>query len=194
MAMRSRERLLTAINRGVPDRLPVTTHHLMSFFLNKSMGGMSNQAFFEHFGLDAIHWIVPHRPDTAGGEYYDPDQGEPGFLESRRIASDQWRVKSECMADPHYATTRYRFVTPRGELTMVLQANEHTSWVVEHLIKEKGTLSLSPTMRPHPNVTLTVSTRKPRHSANEGWCAGIFAALMFLDSRAHGKMPLAWSA
>jgi hypothetical protein len=31
--MTSRERLLTALSRGVPDRLPVTTHHLMPTFL-----------------------------------------------------------------------------------------------------------------------------------------------------------------
>lgn len=142
MVMTSKERLLTAINRGVPDRLPVTTHHLMSYFLNKYMGGISNQEFFEHFSLDAIHWTVPHRPDTSIGEFYDPDQGTLGFLESRRIASDQWRVERESIPDPRYETIRYRFVTPGGELTMVLQSNEYTSWVAEHLIKEKKDVDL----------------------------------------------------
>lgn len=142
MALNSRERLLRAIKRGVPDRLPVTTHHLMTDFLEKSMGGASNQAFFETFGLDAIHWTVPHKPDSSNGEYYDPDQGEPGFLESRRVANDQWRIKSERVTDPEYETTRYRFITPKGELTTVLQANEYTSWVAEHLIKEKRDIEI----------------------------------------------------
>ena len=66
MAMTSKQRLVTALERGTADRLPVTTHHLMPYFLDKYMGGMSNQACFEHFGLDPITWTVPHRPDTRG--------------------------------------------------------------------------------------------------------------------------------
>jgi hypothetical protein len=31
--MNSKERLLKALNREVPDRLPVTTHHVMPSFL-----------------------------------------------------------------------------------------------------------------------------------------------------------------
>ena len=63
MTMTPKQRLVTALERGVADRLPVTTHHLMPYFLDKYMGGMSNQACFEHFGLDPITWTVPHRPD-----------------------------------------------------------------------------------------------------------------------------------
>jgi uroporphyrinogen decarboxylase len=142
MAMTSKRRLVTALERGVADRLPVTTHHLMPYFLDKYMGGMSNQACFEHFGLDPIVWAVPHRPDTAAGEYFDPQQGAIGFLESRRISSDSWRVEWEDVPRQAYATTRYRFVTPKGALTLVLQSNEHTTWVVEHPIKEKRDIEL----------------------------------------------------
>jgi uroporphyrinogen decarboxylase len=142
MAMTSKQRLVTALERGTADRLPVTTHHLMPYFLDKYMGGMSNQACFEHFGLDPIVWAVPHRPDTAVGEYFDPQQGAIGFLESRRISSDSWRVEWEDVPGQAYATTRYRFVTPKGALTLVLQSNEHTAWVVEHPIKEKRDIEL----------------------------------------------------
>ena len=68
MTMTAKQRLVTALERGVADRLPVTTHHLMPYFLDKYMGGMSNQACFEHFGLDPITWTVPHRPDTRAQE------------------------------------------------------------------------------------------------------------------------------
>jgi hypothetical protein len=142
MAMTSKERMVTAITGGIPDRLPVTTHHLMPYFLNKYMGGMSAQEFFDHFGMDAIHWTVPHRPDPASGEYSDPLQGALDFLESRRVSTDQWRVEYEDIPHPKYKTTRYCFVTPKGILTMTLQTNEHTSWVVEHLIKEKKDIDL----------------------------------------------------
>ena len=69
-------------------------------------------------------------------------QGAIGFLESRRISSDSWRVEWEDVPGQAYATTRYRFVTPKGVLTMLLQSNEHTAWVVEHPIKEKRDIEL----------------------------------------------------
>jgi uroporphyrinogen decarboxylase len=126
----------------MPDRLPVTTHHLMDFFLKKSMGGGDSRAFFDRFGLDAIQWIVAHRPEPSRGEYADPVQGELGFLEARRVVTDQWRIAVEEIPGQEYPTHRYRFVTPKGELTLVLQSNEHTAWVIEHLIKEKRDIDL----------------------------------------------------
>lgn len=140
--MTSRERLLTAIKGGVPDRLPATTHHVMPYFLNTYMDGMSTQAFFDHFGLDPILWAVPHRSDPAQGEYPDPSQGEIGFLESVRVATDEWRIEHEPVPDVEYPTTRYRFHTPKGTLTTVLQSNEYTTWVIERLIKDKRDIDL----------------------------------------------------
>ena len=142
MPMTPKQRLLAAITRQQPDRLPVTTHHLMQFFLDAQLDGMGFQAFFDEFGLDAITWINPHRPDPAAGEYYDPLQGTPGFLEARRVWSDTWQVRSEEIPDPRYKTVRYHFTTPKGSLSMVLQSNEHTSWVGEYLIKEKRDIDL----------------------------------------------------
>ena len=39
MRMTSKKRMLTALDGGMPDRLPVTTHFLMPHFLNTCMGG-----------------------------------------------------------------------------------------------------------------------------------------------------------
>ncbi len=142
MKMTAKERMLTALDGGTPDRLPVTTHFLMPHFLNTSMGGMSEAEFFDTCGWDPILYTVPHRPDADRGEYYDPRQGEPGFLESRRIATDEWRVECEAIAGHEHPTTRYRFVTPKGVLTMVLQADPFTAWVVEPLVKQKRDIDL----------------------------------------------------
>jgi uroporphyrinogen decarboxylase len=142
MSMSHKARLLCAIQRGKADRLPTTTHHLMPYFLDRYMDGISSQQFFEYFGLDAIKWISPHRPDPAIGEYYDPLQGEPGFLEARRVWSDRWQVTSEELPDPKYKTVRYHFKTPKGSLSMVLQTDEYSSWVVEYLIKDKRDIDL----------------------------------------------------
>ena len=135
MVMTSKQRMLTALRGGVPDRLPVTTHFLMPHFLNESMGRMSEDEFFDQCGWDPITYTTPHRPDSRHGEYYDPLQGTPGFLESRRIASDQWRVYVEPIPAQERPTTRYRFVTPKGTLTMTLVSDPYTAWVVEPLVK-----------------------------------------------------------
>ena len=142
MSMTSKQRMLIALDGGVPDRLPVTTHFLMPHFLNTCMGGMSEAEFFDTCGWDPIMYTVPHRPDPDRGEYYDPEQGEPGFLESRRIATDDWRVECEAIPGHEHPTTRYRFVTPKGALTMVLQADPFTAWVVEPLVKQKRDIDL----------------------------------------------------
>jgi len=140
--MTSKQRLLTAIRGGKPDRLPVTSHHLMQYFLDKYLGGRSSQEFFEQFGLDAVTWPVMHKPDTAKGEYFDPLQGAPGFLEARRIWSERWQTEAEEIPSQAYKTTRFRFLTPKGVLSMVTQSDEHTTWVGEHLIKSKRDIDL----------------------------------------------------
>ncbi len=140
--MTSKQRMICSLNGGQPDRLPVTTHHVMDTFLKKYLGNASSQEFFARFGLDAIRWVVAHRPEESEGEFLDPLQGEPGFLEARRVATERWRVFTEQIPGQAWPTTRYRFVTPRGELSMVLQSHEHTTWVAEYLVKKKSDIDL----------------------------------------------------
>lgn len=140
--MASRERLLAALSRGVPDRLPVTTHHVLPSFLKEHFGGRSIAEFFDYFGFDPITWTVPHRPDSGRGEYADPLQQEPGFLESRRVASPNWHVECEELPGRERKTTRYRFVTPKGGLSMILEDDGRSAWVAEPLIKQKRDIDL----------------------------------------------------
>ena len=139
--MTPKKRFTTALNRGIPDRLPVTTHHVMPSFLKKFMNGAGNDEFFDRFGLDPIRWVAAHRPDESRGEYYDPLH-VPGYLEARRVVSDRWRIYPEHVDDPQYETVRYSFVTPKKTLTTTLQSNEHTSWVIERLVKEKADIDI----------------------------------------------------
>ena len=107
------------------------------------MGGISEDEFFDTCGWDPITYTTPHRPDPGGGEYYDPNQAEPGFLESRRVASDHWRVRVGAACRPRrHPATRYRFVTPQGTLSMVLETDPYTAWVAEPLVKEKRDIDL----------------------------------------------------
>ena len=140
--MNSKERLKTAIARGVPDRLPVTTHHIMPYFLDKYMKGIDVEGFFVSTGMDRILWETALKPSDGKREFFDPAQDEASALGARRICSEDWRFESEEIPHKSYSTVRYRIVTPKGTLTTVLQSNEYTTWVAEHLIKEKKDIEL----------------------------------------------------
>jgi uroporphyrinogen decarboxylase len=148
--MNSRQRLLNALERRKTDRLPVTTHHLMPSFLKNYMNGISDQDFFDFFGLDPIRWTIAHTCDTSKGEYFDPTHTEIGFLEARRICTDSWRFSSEDIAGNVYPTKRLNIITPVKTLTMVLQSDEHTTWLCEHVIKEKSDIDILARYMPAP--------------------------------------------
>jgi uroporphyrinogen decarboxylase len=140
--MNSKDRLISAITKNKTDRLPVTTHHVMPYFLNKHMNGITNQEFFEFFGLDPINWVMASRCTEEKGEFFDPAHKELGFLEMRRICSDNWRIKIEELPDSRYITQRFNIHTSGKTLSMVLQSNEYTTWLKDHLVKEKSDIDI----------------------------------------------------
>lgn len=137
--MTSRERLLTALDGGQPDRLPVTTHHLMPYFLGTYLDGASEEEFFHRFGLDPIRWADEVKPDERGGEYWSSEGEGGGAAGSRWIVSDTWRIESTEFPG---RAIRHDITTPGGTLSMVLQHGPQTDWVVERPIKEKGQIEL----------------------------------------------------
>ena len=150
MAMTSKQRFIAALERKVPDRLPVTTHHVQEFYLKNYMKGISVEEFWDVFGFDPIRWVVAHKPDETKGEYFDPTQRRLGFLEAPRICSNDWRIAFEDVPDDQYRSVRYNFITPQKTLTTVLQSNEYTSWVSERLVKEKSDIDIIARYAPSP--------------------------------------------
>jgi uroporphyrinogen decarboxylase len=118
----SRARLLAALDRRVPDRLPATTHHLMPSYLARA-GHATDMAFFDRYGLDAICWTTP-------------------LIEPLENGGRSWRLEREAVPDPDYLSTRYRFVSRHGTLTTVLQDDGRTTWVRERLIKAKRDIDI----------------------------------------------------
>lgn len=171
--MTSRQRMLTALTGGVPDRLPVTTHHVMTYFLDKYMDGIDYQTFFDRMGMDAMLWTVPYRADAAKGEYYDPNQTFIHPLDhTHRVVSDNWRIEPETLPHPDYRTTRYNFVTPDGTLSMVLQGNDYTDWVVEPLIKNKRDIDLIARHMTHPTCDVEAVNRRAAAFGERGLVRG----------------------
>ena len=147
--MTSKQRMLAAIQGKIPDRLPVTTHHVMKYFLDKYLNGIFSEDFFDFFDLDAIRWCVFRKPDKTRHEYFDPEL-EVDLATDKNIFSDQWRIKNKTIALSPDKTERFNFITPKGSLSMVLQSNSQTSWVTEHLIKEKNDIEKIAEFVTHP--------------------------------------------
>jgi len=113
--MTSKERMLTALKRSKPDRLPVTIHQWQEFHLKKFMGNMDQLEAFRVVGLDAS--VTP----------WDVMKAE---------TSPHWITSVQQMEQPnHGSATRHRITTPKGELTFVTATNEYTTFVTEHVIK-----------------------------------------------------------
>ena len=170
--MTSRQRMLAALSGQKPDCLPVTTHHIMPSYLARYEGGITAEQFFDKYGFDAIDWTLPHACGAAPGDRFDPAQGEPGFLQSRRIISDQWRITEESLPQGPYQAVRYTVHTPGGQLTCTLESNEHTSWVTEHLIKEKRDIELLARYQTAPLCDREAVEREARRFGDRGIIRG----------------------
>ena len=123
--MTSKERMLRALRRETPDRLPVTVHQWQGYHLNHYLNGVSDLEAFRMFGMDAAiqyfakmgqFWLpeVPQMPQT-------PD----------------WRVTIDVVKNTAgHRILRYRVVTPKGELTDATEGNEQTTWFSEYMVKQ----------------------------------------------------------
>jgi len=170
--MTSKQRFLNALGRKKTDRLPVTTHHLMPSFLDKYMGGISDQDFFDYFGLDPIRWLIAYTFDPSSGEYFDPTHKEIGFLEARRICTDNWRFSSEEITGQTYPTKRFNIITPGGTLTMVLQSDAHTTWLCEHVIKKKSDIDIIAKYMPAPKCDVAAINEAADNFGDRGLMRG----------------------
>ncbi len=147
--MNSRKRLLAALDRRQPDRLPATTHHLMPYFLETHLDNVSEDEFFERFALDPTKWVWDVRPDESRGEYWSADAGGSAPAGARWIVSDVWRIETTEL--PGAAdVSRYEIATPQGALSMALRRGPQTDWVVERPIKEKAQIELFERYAPVP--------------------------------------------
>lgn len=124
-AMTSRERMLTALQNGRPDRLPCQVHGWMNYYLNHYLGGIDWFQAYEKFDMDYAIYVSP--------EYrYD----------AQSLAN--WQVKHIDLgidADGNHRWEEY-ITTPRGTLHKTGASNEITSWDTEVLIKNEQDFAL----------------------------------------------------
>ncbi|MHB0875797.1 MAG: uroporphyrinogen decarboxylase family protein [Anaerolineae bacterium] len=128
--MTAKERMLTALDRGVPDRLPASVHQWQPYHLNTYLGGISPIAAFRRFGLDAAVVAVDPEPE---------------------VDHSQWQVSSRSHRGPSGTTiTEQTIVTPGGTLTQTIEESEQTQWVIGHIIKQREDMALLKQYMPVP--------------------------------------------
>jgi uroporphyrinogen decarboxylase len=170
--MNAKERFIKTLERGKADRMPVTTHHLMPSFLKNYMNGISNIEFFDFLGIDSINWVIAYSCSYDKDQFFDPEHTEMGFLEARRVCSDNWQTKLEPIENSKYDLQRFKIITPEKTLSMVLQSNEHTTWVVEHLIKEKSDIDIISKYMTYPICDVEAINKASDEFGNRGLIRG----------------------
>lgn len=137
--MTSRERILLALNREKPDRVPATLHQWQPYHLKNYMGGISDVEAFNEVGLDAAITC-----------YELVDQ----------ISAD-WKISEEdIFYDAEERRVRYTIQTPKGDLSYVHGMNAMTSWVIEPLIKNDEDIFLLKKYRPIPTFRRDLLKKK----------------------------------
>ena len=130
--MTSKERMLRAIAREKPDRLPATIHQWQKFHLDRYMGGADALAAFKATGLDAsIQYFA------AMGQFWIPN------AEAYIVQTPQWREEIEVVdPSPEHRILHHTIFTPEGTLTYKTGANSTTTWILEYLIKHHEDVDL----------------------------------------------------
>jgi len=144
--MTSKERLLCALDRGKPDRLPVSIHQWQGYHLEEYLDGISDIEAFQRFGMDAQ---VQYFEEM--GQFWMPD------ADFAKASTHQWRDEADVIRDePDDRLVHHTIHTPEGTLTYKTAGNRKTTWITEYLIKRDEDIDLIrkympvPTLNPKP--------------------------------------------
>ncbi len=141
-AVTSKERMLRALAREKPDRLPVTVHQWQAYHLDTYLGGASALEAFGMFGLDAS---IQYFQDM--GQFWLTD------ADFTRFSTPDWRDEIEVAdADPDHRVSRHTITTPGGVLTYRTEGNRMTTWVTEYLVKHDDDIRLIEKYMPAPRL------------------------------------------
>ena len=133
MSMTSKERMMRALHREKPDRLPVTIHQWQQYHLDTYMGGMDALDAFKTCGLDAVDPVF-----RGDGPVLDSRRGEVR-RRSRPSGAEQMVVVDD---DPNTRSSTTPIVTPGGNSPTRPEANRTTTWITEYLIKRHEDVEL----------------------------------------------------
>jgi uroporphyrinogen decarboxylase len=138
--MNSKERLMCAINREKPDRLPVTIEEWQGYHLDTYMNGMSELEAFKTVGMDAAI-------------QYFADMGQIWLTDAdfSKFSTHEWQDEVTVISNnPDNRIIHHNIITPGGNLSYKISGNRKTTWITEYLIKRDEDLELIRKFMPVP--------------------------------------------
>ena len=160
--MTSKERLLTALNRGTPDRLPVTVHQWQGYHLDKYMGGLSDLEACRKIGFDAQ---IQYFEEMAQFWVTNAD--------FEKFNTREWRDIPEVIRDdPDNREVHHTIETPEGDLTYKTAGDRKTTWITEYLIKHDEDIDLIRKYMPVPKLSLSPLSRRYDETGDHGIMRG----------------------
>lgn len=149
--MTSRERMLSALMREKPDRVPATVHQWQPYHLSAYLGGISDIEAFRRFGLDASIARFPLVPESH----------------------EDWREEVvELDAPKGERQFRVTVTTPDGQLDYELGRNEITQWITRHMLRRPEDLELIDRYLPVPRLDREALKRERQELGNDGILRG----------------------
>jgi uroporphyrinogen-III decarboxylase len=140
----SKERMLCALRRQKPDRLPVSVHQWQQYHLDTYLGGISDLEAFARFGMDAqIQYF------ESMGQFWLVD------ADFSKSSTPEWRDDAEIVSgDPDHRIVHHTIHTPGGQLSYKTAGDRKTTWITEYLIKRDEDLDLIRRFMPVPRLDL----------------------------------------
>lgn len=140
--MTSKERLLAALNREKPDRLPASIHQWQGYHLKEHMGGISDLEAFKKVGLDAqIQYF------EEMGQFWVSE------TDTTRSNTKTWKDIPDIISNlSDQRIIHHNIHTPDGILTYKTEGNRKTTWITEYLIKQDEDIKLIRKYMPVPKL------------------------------------------
>ncbi|MEN8193083.1 MAG: uroporphyrinogen decarboxylase family protein [Bacteroidota bacterium] len=160
--MTSKERLMTALNKEKPDRLPVTIHQWQGYHLDKYLGGISDLEACKEVGFDAQ---IQYFEEMAQFWVTDAD--------FTKLNTSTWKDIPKIIDDnPDHRIIHHTIETPEGNLTYKTSGDRKTTWITEYLIKKDEDINLIKNYMPVPNLNLAPIEKKYDEVGDDGILRG----------------------
>ena len=142
--MTGKERMLRALHKEKPDRLPVTVHQWQGYHLQTYMNGMDELDAFRITGMDAAIQYF-----ESMGQFWLVD------ADFAKFSTPEWRDEVTVISsDQDNRIAHHTIHTPEGALTYKTQGDRKTTWITEYLIKRDDDIELLRKYMPVPTLDL----------------------------------------
>jgi len=160
--MTSKERMMLALHREKPDRLPASIHQWQTYHLETYMNGMSALEAFTAVGMDAqIQYFESMAQFWLTAADFTK-MNTPSWKDGAVVVS----------ADPDRRIVHHTIHTPGGRLTYKTEGDRKTTWITEYLVKRDEDIRLIEKYMPVPGLDLTPLARAYDEVGDKGILRG----------------------